>query len=245
MRPRRGCPRWPPSFRSATADKSVSRVIIGPARGRSPYGCKPSRSPGRRGLSRVASTTSRPPLTPVRPPASAQRFGGIYAFLTRHSNWVAAGIFSVLSLAIYGPAVTRTGFYYDDWALQAGFHDASHSLSGLWHECRGGETAGRPGGCVYHVTTYFLLGSHPSRYHAMAVVFLAASTFALFLLLRACRLPWLAAVATGALLIAFPASDATRLWPTAVGAMLILGFYFVGVLIAIRALKMPWGRGAA
>jgi hypothetical protein len=193
----------------------------------------------------VASTTSRPPFTPVRRPASAQRRAGVYAFLARHSNWVAAGIFSLLSLAIYGPAVKRTGFYYDDWALQAGFHDASHSLSGLWDQCRGGETAGRPGGCVYHVTTYFLLGSHPSRYHAMAVVFLAASTFALFLLLRACRLPWLPAVVTGALLITFPGSDATRLWPTAVGAMLILALYIVGVLIGIRALKMPWGRGAA
>lgn len=204
----------------------------------------PSRSPGDRSLSRVASTTSRPPFTTVRQSAGARRFAPLYGFLTRHGNWVAAGVFSLLSLAIYGPAIKRTGFYYDDWAFQSDFHDANQSIAGLWHQCRGGETAGRPGGCVYHITTYLLLGSHPSRYHAMAVLFLAGSTFALFLLLRACRLPWLPAVATGALLIVFPGSDATRLWPTAVGAMLILGLYFVGVLVAIRALRMRWARGA-
>jgi hypothetical protein len=193
----------------------------------------------------VASTTSRPPFTTAHQRASTHRLAVLYGFLRRHSNWVAAGIFTLLAIAIYGATVKRTGFYYDDWAIQAGFHDANHSIAGLWHQCRGGETAGRPGGCVYHVVTYLVLGPHPSRYHALAVIFLAGSTFALFLLLRACRLPWLAAVVTSALVIIFPGSDATRLWPTAVGAMLILGLYFVGVLIAIKALRMGWGRRAA
>jgi hypothetical protein len=142
------------------------------------------------------------------------------------------------AVILYLRPVFGLGFYYDDWVLQAAFDDApNRSWGGLFAACRDVEPAGRPGGCVYHTLAYSVLGARPAAYHVFSIILLAASTCLLFVLLRRSRVPPWPALLACVLYEVFPGSDATRLWPTAVGAQLIIGLYIGGVLLAIEALR--------
>jgi hypothetical protein len=166
--------------------------------------------------------------------------------LRRRPKLATALALGVLAIAIWGPPVANLGLYYDDWALMAAFGDAeSKSPGDLWDACRDFEPNGRPGGCVYHPLAYLVTGGKVRGYHLLSLVFVWGSAFVLFLLLRACRMRWGLALAVAALWVVFPGSDATRLWPTAAGAQLILALYMLAVLLGIAALRREGGRALA
>lgn len=158
-----------------------------------------------------------------------------------HSTGAVLVLIAAASAVMYASAVGDTGFYYDDWLLQARFGDAgSRSPGDVFGACQ--DPAGRPGGCLYHGTVYLLLGSNAAAYHAMSIVFLIGSTLLLYLVLVGCRVPRTAALIACLLYIVYPGSDSTRLWPTAIGAQYILAGYLGGVLLALAALRSSGRR---
>jgi hypothetical protein len=159
---------------------------------------------------------------------------------------LAALALGVLAIAIWGPGVTNLGFYYDDWALLAGFGDAPNKTPAeLWRACKEFEPNGRPGGCVYHPLAYLVTGGTVRGYHVLSLAYVWGSALVLYLLLQRCRVAWGLALAVAALWVVFPGSDSTRLWPTAAGAQLILTLYMLAVLLGIVALRRTGWRSVA
>jgi hypothetical protein len=166
-------------------------------------------------------------------------------YLEGRPSVTAALVLAVASIALWAPPVQDLGFYYDDWALLAALEDApSNSPVDLYNSCRDIEPAGRPGGCVYHTAAYLATGGRARAYHLMSLGLVWISGLLLYLLLVRCRMPRGAALGVAVLWVFFPGSDATRLWPAAVGAQLILSLYFVAVLLAIAAISRRGGRSA-
>jgi hypothetical protein len=153
---------------------------------------------------------------------------------------------AAVACALYAAPVFDAGWYYDDWRLFAAMQDAGGSW---WWEllaaCQDKEPVGRIAGCVYHATTYMVLGDHVKLYHVLSIVLLTISSGLLYLLLVRCRLPWIAALAVALVWIVYPGSDATRLWPTSVGAQYILSAYMGGVLLGIAGLRSRGARAVA
>lgn len=160
------------------------------------------------------------------------------------SRWrgalVVLGLF-VLALAIYLPYALKAGWYYDDWSLYAGFKDAGSSWSSQFDQCTSTISAGRQLTCLYHVTEYHLLTDHRTAYHLVAIGFLVAMAGLLYAILRRCRMPWQWAALVSALLVVFPASDATRLWPTGAIGQYVIVLELLGVLLTLSALARPPG----
>lgn len=169
--------------------------------------------------------------------------------LVRARPWLTSALaLAALAIAIWGPSVVTHGRYYDDWAILAFFDDLpSHDPASVIESCLGGGPEGvplttRPGACIYHAGVDLATDRRVRGYHLLSLGFIWGSAFALYLLLTRCRLPWGAALVVGALWIVFPASDATRLWPTAVIAQAVVGLYLIAVLLGIAALRQTGWR---
>jgi hypothetical protein len=152
-------------------------------------------------------------------------------------EFVLAG-FLLLALAaiVFGSHIRHGTFYYDDWsnaALSAyppkpGFLGA---LEAYWHL-----TGYRPVLAIYVPTLHTILGMHEHVQLAWAVLLAVFMGSALFTLLRVIGLERIHALLISALVIIFPASDATRLWATSATASLVIGMYLWGLVLALRGL---------
>lgn len=157
---------------------------------------------------------------------------------------VAAGLLA-LALAIYLPYALKGGWYYDDWALYSTFQASGSSWSGQFDACTATITGGRKLTCLYHASMYHFLTDDRTAYHLVGIAFLVAMAILLYAVLRRCRLGWTWSALTAALLIVFPANDATRLWPTGAIGQAVIVLVLLGVLLALSALGRNRGWRAS
>lgn len=151
---------------------------------------------------------------------------------------VLLGLLTV-ALGVYLPYALKAGWYYDDWSLYSSFRDAGGSWSTRFNACASLIPGGRKLTCLYHVTEYQLLGDHRTAYHLVAIAFLVAMAGLAYAILRRCRIPWVWAALISALLIVFPASDSTRLWPTGAIGLYVMVLELAGVRLVLSALGRP------
>jgi hypothetical protein len=198
------------------------------ARVRSMGGGGCSRAPDRLGL---GETAGRQEMS-----SNLQRYRGVL---------VTAGLLA-LALAIYLPYALKGGWYYDDWALYSAFQDTGSSWTAQFEACTEQITGGRKLTCAYHTSVYHFLTDSHTAYHLVAIGFLVAMATLLYAVLRRCRLGWIWSALAAALLIVFPASDSTRLWPTGAIGQFVIVLVLVGVLLALSALgrKAGWRQYA-
>jgi hypothetical protein len=150
----------------------------------------------------------------------------------------------VLAAALLGRHVAHGGFYLDDWtnwarwALAPSWQDA---LNAYADQLPSANHIGNP----YYATAMFgLFGGHMHWHLAAIAAMSALSSVAVYLTVRGLQQTrWLAAaLAVGVL--AWPWSDSTKLWLSAVSNQALL-FYLTGLALAIWALrKRGWTRVA-
>ncbi len=169
----------------------------------------------------------RSPGVAPRPREIVSRYCGGFVFL---------GLLA-LALAVYLPYALEGGWYYDDWALYATFDRAGESWASQFSSCTSSIPAGRKLTCLYHVTEFHLFGNDRAAYHLTAIAFLVAMATLAYAILRRCRLPWQWAAVIAALVILFPSSDSTRLWPTGAIGQYVIVIELTGVLLVLIALE--------
>jgi hypothetical protein len=157
---------------------------------------------------------------------------------------VAAVVLTLLGAALFGPQVARGGFYWDDWQNAANVHFAIEpGLFGALDRATERPVFGyRPVLTTLLVVKHHSLGQDPAAHLALAALFGVLTAWALYLLLRTVGLGRLDSALPSALLLAFPWTDSTRLWPTASFDTLAVALYLLGVTLALRALRAPPGR---
>jgi hypothetical protein len=146
---------------------------------------------------------------------------------------------AVLAAVVFGPYVIRGGLYEDDW----GFYSIVAGRQGLLHQAAGFSwTSSRPVQVIYWPLLYGLVGPTAGlRVWAIVLAVLMAS--ALFAVLRLLSVERVYAGVIAALVLLFPASDATRFWPAASIGSFALTLYLAGLATALLALRRH-GRGA-
>lgn len=155
------------------------------------------------------------------------------------------GLLSVLALALFSEHAVKGGFYSDDWAYRANWW--------AWEQ-RGGfgeafdfyfsdpSLAARPLGTLYIIATQVLFGDHQGWYLAWAMVLAVMLSVCLYLFLRTLRVPPLHAGAVAILVLIFPASDSTRIWPIISDAQVSLAAYLLGGVLALRSFDRAGAR---
>lgn len=166
-------------------------------------------------------------------------------FASRHRGALVLLGLTALALALYLPYALSAGWYYDDWADYALFKRAGASWGSQFSACSESIPAGRKLTCLYHVTEFHLFGGDHAAYHLTAIFFLVAMAGLVYAILRRCRVPWQWAALVSALLIVFPSSDSTRLWPTGAIGQYVIVLELTGVLLALAALDLRRSRRAA
>lgn len=146
-----------------------------------------------------------------------------------------------LALGIYLPFAVKAGWYYDDWGLLQAAHAAGGRASWIdrFNACEQVVSDGRKLECTFNVTEYQLFGSHRAAYALVSIGLLVLMAVLVYAILRRCRLAWPWAAAAGALLIVFPGSDSSRLWPVGSNGQYVFCLALIGIVIALSALRRP------
>lgn len=152
-------------------------------------------------------------------------------------------LLGALTIAVFLPHVQHSGFVLDDWSNRTAY---------LWHSPHGpfgwltgfvdGIGRSRPGSVTYNVLTQGLFGMHMKLYLALAAGLGWLVSVLLYSGLRLARLAPLHAAAIAALVLLFPASDATRLYVGAAFVNLAIALFLGGVLLGIASLRGGAGR---
>ena len=152
-----------------------------------------------------------------------------------------------LGAVVFGPHVRDGGFYSDDWAAAAEYQAGAgegvvEALAGATNPTL---LAFRPLLALVLPLPHALFGLDPRGHLALAIVLGVLASLCLYVLLRTVSIERLHAGAIAALVLVFPWSDATRLWPTASANNLALCLYLLGAVVALHGLRHAGRRGRA
>ena len=154
----------------------------------------------------------------------------------------------VLGAVVFGPHVREGGFYSDDWAAAAEYRAGARG-DGVWSALAGATNrtllAFRPLLALVLPLPHALFGLEPRGHLVLAVALGVLASLCLYGLLRAAAIERVHAGAIAALVLLFPWSDATRLWPTASANNLALCLYLLGAAVALRGLRRSGRRALA
>ncbi len=142
-----------------------------------------------------------------------------------------------IALGIYLPFAVRAGWYYDDWYSFAAMRDGGTSWIQQFNAYQHANSDGRKLEGVFPVSEYQFFGSHHVAYALVSIGLLVLMAGLAYVILRRCRLAWPWAAAAAALLIVFPGSDSTRLWPTGSNGEYAVSLVLIGNLIVLTALR--------
>lgn len=161
-------------------------------------------------------------------------------FISAPSWAFASMILLALAAIAFGSHVLHGGLYRDDWRFwleyataKPGLGGAVHAFHWMWF---------RPLQMLWWPAIEAALGPHPAAQIAFTVALAVAASVLLFQLLTLVGLGRIAAAVVAALVLLFPASDATRLWPAANVASAALALYLLGAMLSLRAFERRDGR---
>jgi hypothetical protein len=149
---------------------------------------------------------------------------------------VIAGLALLLTgIAVFGSHVRDGGLYNDDWAFAEHYRGAEPGLVGAveafsWMSFR-------PIATLYWPFTHAVFGVDASLHLSLVLAVGVATSVALYLVLRMLHLEPLHALVISALVLAFPFSDAARLWAASSIAHVGITLYFLATAVALRGMR--------
>ena len=156
---------------------------------------------------------------------------------------VAGLALTALAAAVFGTHIAHGGLYNDDWQFLRNTYFAHGFPAAL--DTFSASNSYRPGSMLYFAFEFRTLGPHGAWHLIWTALTGVAMSLALFALLRELRVARFEAGAVAALVLLFPASDATRLWASASVASVGITLYLLGSLVALRGLRLQGRRAAA
>jgi glucose/arabinose dehydrogenase len=156
---------------------------------------------------------------------------------------VAAAVALVVTgTAVFGSHVRDGGLYNDDWAFAREYRFAEPGIVGAvdafsWMSFR-------PVATLYWPFTHAAFGVDPSLHLSLVLAVGVATSVALYVVLRMLDFAPLHAFVISALALVFPFSDAARLWAASSIAHVGITFYFLGLAVGLRGMRLG-GRRAA
>jgi hypothetical protein len=157
--------------------------------------------------------------------------------LHRSAEIFVAGVALIgLGFLLLTPHVRHGGFYYDDWGNAAAYHFEGWWQAGVFKWRHG--IPGRPILAFLLPLPYALFGLDPSYHLAAAVVLAALTSLSFFAFLRTLGVEFPHALAMALLSLTFPWADAAHLWATGAMNNVAVIAYFLGSIVALRAVAL-------
>ena len=150
-------------------------------------------------------------------------------------------VFVAIAAAVFGSYVSKGGFYSDDWANVAVVQQ--HGLLGAIPAQVDGIPQ-RPLLAVLQLLPHAVFGSDPQPHLVLAIVLAILVSICFFYLLRLLNISFLGAATVAGLVLLFPWSDSSRLWPEGSINQVAVILYLLGAITAFWGLRAN-GRRAA
>jgi hypothetical protein len=164
---------------------------------------------------------------------------------TLREGLVAAALIALLGLLAYGGFVADGGFYSDDWAHASDYQFAESPRYVHSFEQQREFLGGRPLSAALMPVPQALFGPNPEAHLILALAIGILISICFFVLLRTLGMAPLHAGAITALALLFPWADSSWLWATGSVNSLSVGFFFVGLTVALRGFEYRGRRGTA
>ena len=192
---------------------------------------------------RAATPPSARELTPADARRRALKGAISAATPAAYAPTLVLGLVVLGGLAVFAGHILHGGFYYDDWGVLSVVRFPSvhgGALHGLW-----ALYGRRPGQVAWYAALDGTLGFHAHLQLALAALLMIGEAVCLFMLLGRLGMQRPAAGAIAALVLLFPFSDSLWLWSILTTNTLTTALYLIGIMLALRALRMPGWRGIA
>jgi MFS family permease len=152
----------------------------------------------------------------------------------------AAGLIGLAAI-VFGSYIANGGFYSDDWANVIRLE---YDATGFWDAVNINRDilGARPLLAIGLVLPYELFGNDPTPHIALAVGLSVAMSLCFYLFLRMLGMEPVHAGALAVLVLLFPWSDSTRLWPAAGINNIAVCFYLLGATLALAGLQATGRR---
>ncbi len=158
---------------------------------------------------------------------------------------IATALIALLGVLAYGGFVADGGFYSDDWAHAADYEFAESPRYIHSFEQQRDFLGGRPLSAALMPVPQALFGPDPEPHLILALAIGILISVCFFVLLRTLGMASLHAGAITALALLFPWADSSWLWATGSVNSLSIGFFFVGLTVALRGFDRSGRRGTA
>jgi hypothetical protein len=154
-------------------------------------------------------------------------------------------LIGLASFLVFGSHLRHGGFVSDDWGFAAGYRFAPHPQFLHLFEDTWKGLGDRPVSALVNSAVYAVLGTDPQPILVWGVALGALVSLTFFVLLRTAGLERLPAALVAALVLVFPWSDSTKLWPTASNNSIAVSCYLVGAVLSLRAFAATGRRATA
>jgi hypothetical protein len=162
---------------------------------------------------------------------------------TLREGLVAAVLIALLGVLAYGGFVGDGGFYSDDWAHVADYEFAESPRYIHTFEQQRDFLGGRPLSAALMPVPQAVFGPNPQSHLILALAIGILISICFFVLLRTLGMAPLHAGAVTALALLLPWADSSWLWATGSVNSLSIGFFFVGLTVALRGFEQRGWRG--
>lgn len=177
-------------------------------------------------------------------PASGAHGQASTTWPMRRELALAALLLGLLGAAAFGSHVLDGGFYSDDWPNASVYRfEAAPGLPGALGYATGLRFFDyRPLSALAIAASHGGLGAHPAAHMTLALLLGVGVSLSFFWLLRELGLGRRHAGAIAALVLVFPWSDSTRLWPTAGLNNIAVCLWALGAVLALRGIACAGRR---
>lgn len=154
-------------------------------------------------------------------------------------DWFLVGYFVLLEILVFGPFVSKIGFYLDDWLMLSTFSGGPQDVLGAFSNYffNDPKVIIRPVEVLHFGLLYFLFGTRPLGYHLVNCgLEICVSVLLYCALKRFTGSRFLAFAATCAFIL-YPVRDCTHYWILCSSVALSLALYFVSLILALNALQ--------
>jgi len=148
------------------------------------------------------------------------------------------GYFVLLEILVFGPFVSKIGFYLDDWLMLSTFSGGPQDILGAFSNYffNDPKVIIRPVEVLHFGLLYFLFGARPLGYHLVNCgLEICVSVLLYYSLKRFTGSRFLSFAATCAFIL-YPVRDCTHYWILCSSVALSLALYFASLIFALDAL---------
>lgn len=155
------------------------------------------------------------------------------------TDFLLIGLLILLEALVFGPFVSKIGFYLDDWVMVSLLRGGPQDIAGAFanYFFNDPKVIIRPVEVLHFGLLYFIFGTKPLGYHLVNAFFEICVCVLLYMALKRFTGSRFLSFASTAAFILYPIRDSTHYWILCSSVSLSLGLYLGSLILSLKGLQ--------